>query len=185
METAGLVLGTGISISVNTTSPRNSITSDADLCGTFTSDEQEPSGCTYKHLHQQRWPLTLPPLLKCSTTASLCQHPQVGLCKCSANTDQCQWVPLFPHGGIQSPPPLRSIHTPISDTTLSDCPTAAICHSNKIQWDIGRKVQPLLPHHQHPPLMPQVNVINEEALLLEQPSDLFTWELIFMISSVY
>ena len=41
------------------------------------------------------------PLLKCTTHPSLRSHPLFGLHKCLASTDECQWVPLFSHGGIQ------------------------------------------------------------------------------------
>ena len=34
-------------------------------------------------------------------TASLCSHPLFGLYKRSASINECQWVPFFPHGGIQ------------------------------------------------------------------------------------
>ena len=34
-------------------------------------------------------------------TASLCQDPLLGLHKYSASVNECQWVPLFLHGGIQ------------------------------------------------------------------------------------
>ena len=34
-------------------------------------------------------------------TTSLCLHPLLGLYKPSANVDECQWVPFFPHEGIQ------------------------------------------------------------------------------------
>ena len=43
-------------------------------------------------------------------------------------------------------------------------------HSNNMQWDFGRKAQPLQPYHQHPPLTLWANVIKQEALLLEQTS---------------
>ena len=46
-------------------------------------------------------PQLLSPLLKCAPTASLCSHPLLGLHRHSASTDECQWVPCFPHGGIQ------------------------------------------------------------------------------------
>jgi len=43
-------------------------------------------------------------------------------------------------------------------------------HSNNMQWDFGRKVQPLQPYHQHPPLTLWAKVIKQEALILEQTS---------------
>jgi len=35
-------------------------------------------------------------------TTSLCSHPLLGLHQRSASIYECQWVPFFPHGGIQS-----------------------------------------------------------------------------------
>ena len=35
------------------------------------------------------------------STASLCSHLLFDLHKCSANSEECQWVPLFWHGVIQ------------------------------------------------------------------------------------
>lgn len=32
---------------------------------------------------------------------SPCSHPPFGLCKHSASINECQWVPVFLHGGIQ------------------------------------------------------------------------------------
>ena len=34
-------------------------------------------------------------------TTSLCLHSLFGLCTCLASIHECQWVPFFPHGGIQ------------------------------------------------------------------------------------
>ena len=50
------------------------------------------------NLHHWRWLLSLPPLLK---NTSLCSHLLFGVHKHSASSDECQWMPFFPHGGIQ------------------------------------------------------------------------------------
>ena len=42
-----------------------------------------------------------------------------------------------------------------------------LSHSNK--WNVGGKVQSLLPSHQHLLLILSINIIKQEALLLEQP----------------
>ena len=34
-------------------------------------------------------------------TASLCSHPLLGLLQCSVCVHECQWVTLYPHGGVQ------------------------------------------------------------------------------------
>ena len=85
--------------------------------------------------------LLLLPLLKCTTTTSVCSQPLLGLRKHSANISECQLVPIFPHGG---------------DTILSDCPSAAICHTATICNRI--LVGKLLPYYQHLHLMLWANV---------------------------
>ena len=70
----------------------------------FISDEQEPAycTCTVEVTHCFKAPVTVL-LLKQNIppTASLSFHPLFGLHQCSASTDECQLVPLFPCGGIQ------------------------------------------------------------------------------------
>ena len=60
-------------------------------------------------------------------TASLCSHPRFDLHKCSASIDECQWISLFFSAQRNSVTPLCFICTSMSDTILSDCPSAAIC----------------------------------------------------------
>ena len=61
-------------------------------------------------------------------TASLCSHPLFGLLKHSASISKCQWVPFFPIWWRNSIPHHCFIHASMSDTTVSDCPSASICH---------------------------------------------------------
>ena len=77
-----------------------------------------------KICNQWRWPLLLLPLLKHTIHHLSVLTFTVGLYKCSASIDECQWVPLFLHEVIQ-----WSIFASMSDTLLSDCPSAAICHT--------------------------------------------------------
>ena len=65
-------------------------------------------------------PLSLSSLLKCTTTTSLCSHSLFDLHKHSANVDDCQWVPFFPHEGVQwhnFPSYALPCHTPFCQTT--------------------------------------------------------------------
>ena len=69
----------------------------------FISDEEEPAcknlnGCLGQGLS---FTSLLPLLWNTSPTISLDSHPLFGLQECSAIIDECQWVPFFPHGGIQ------------------------------------------------------------------------------------
>jgi len=57
----------------------------------------------------------------------------------------------------------------MSDTILSDCPFAAICHTTTKCNNIGGKVQPLLPYHHPLPLVLWANIIKQEVLLSGQP----------------
>ena len=61
-------------------------------------------------------------------TTSLCSHPLLGPRKCLESIDECQWVSSF-STWRNSIPHLRFIHTSMSDAILSDCPSAAICHT--------------------------------------------------------
>jgi len=66
----------------------------------------------------------------CNTirTVSLCSHPLLSLHKYSARIDECHWVPFFP-SWRNSVTHLYFICTSMSDTILSDCRSAAICHT--------------------------------------------------------
>ena len=66
--------------------------------------------------------MSLLPLLKCTTTTSLCLHPLFGLDKHSASNSECQCMTFFIHEGTKW-------HTLMSDTILSECPSAVICHT--------------------------------------------------------
>jgi len=45
------------------------------------------------------------------------------------------------------------ICTSMSDAVVSDCPSVAICHKvTTFNWNLGWKVQPLLPYHHQQPL---------------------------------
>ena len=46
-------------------------------------------------------PLLLSPLLKCTVHHLTSLTSTFGLHKCSASISKCQWVPPFPHGGVQ------------------------------------------------------------------------------------
>ena len=60
--------------------------------------------------------------------------------------------------------------TSMSDSILSDCPSADMLHGNKMEENIGGEVQPLLSYHQHPALTLCANIRKQEVLLSEQPS---------------
>ena len=68
------------------------------LTVTTASNEQEPAHHACTNLHQRRWPNVTtaethhPPLTVL--------HPLLGLHKYSLIINHCQWVPLFPHGGV-------------------------------------------------------------------------------------
>ena len=115
------------------------------------------NSCGCSHCYHHCW--NAPP------TASLCSHPLFGLYKHSESVSECQWVQLLP-AWRNSVTHLCFIHTSTSDTILS---VPLLSHGNIVYWNIGGKIQPLLPSHQRSPLMLWANIIKQEELLSEQP----------------
>ena len=121
------------------------------------------------------------------STASLCSQPLLGLQKHSANINECQWLPFFPHGGIQwhtfasntLPRQAQRFLALINNCKFQQlqwfasakevphvrhcCVRLPLCchlsHGNNMEQNIGGKIQLLLPHHQHPPLISWTNRI--------------------------
>ena len=97
----------------------------------------------------------LSPLLKRTTSASLCSHPLFGLLQCSASISECQWMQFLPRGGTHR-------HTFASYTLPCQTP---FCQTSPLLPSVTQqqhgKVQPLLPYHQHHRI---------GVLLSEQPS---------------
>jgi len=98
-------------------------------------------------------PLLLLPWLKCTTyhltmLTSTAWSPSV--------FSKHWWMSngtIFFSAWKNSMPLLCTPCTSKSNVILSDCPFAAtLSHSNKVWWNIGRKVQTLLPYHHHLPL---------------------------------
>ena len=88
-----------------------------------------------------------------SPTTSLCQHSLFGFHKCSASISE--YMLLFPHRGIQFALNCL-ICTSMSKAILSDCSSAAICHTATTCDGIfvGR-----FSHHQYLPLTLWANII--------------------------
>ena len=82
-------------------------------------------------------------------TASLRSHPQFGLHKHLASVDKYAIFSMWRNSVTH----FCFMCTSMSDAILSDCPSAAVCHMAAKCNITGGKVQPLLPYHQHPPLM--------------------------------
>jgi len=61
-------------------------------------------------------------------TASLFSYPPFALLKHSSNVNECQWVPFFPHGGIQ----LHTFASSILPSKMSFCQTAPLLPS--VTW---------------------------------------------------
>lgn len=87
-------------------------------------------------------------------TTSLCSHPLLDLQERSASVVY-QWVPFFFHMEEFSSTPLFCLHFHVSQ--WHHCVTVPLCShllcSNKMEWNMGGKVQHLLSYHQHPSLM--------------------------------
>ena len=55
-------------------------------------------------------------------TTSLCSHPLLGLQKCAASVDVCQWTTFFPHGGNQ----LHTFSSSVLPCQMLFCQTAPL-----------------------------------------------------------
>jgi len=119
------------------------------LCN-FTSEEQEPVCHAYKNLYQQRWPTVTvataethcpPPCcahIYCSVTIDV-QQALIGVSGCHFfRVKKFSFTPLFhPHFHVRH----HSVPLPLC---------CHLSHCNNMEWNIGGRVQPLLPYHQHP-----------------------------------
>ena len=107
-----------------------------------------------------------------ASLCSLCSHPLVGLYRHSASVNGYQWEPFFLHGGIQWCTFLHMhFHVRWYCVRVPLC-----CHlslDNKMWWDIGGKVQLVLPNHWQLPWILWTNIIKQKALLLGQPHKIY------------
>ena len=98
------------------------------------------------------------PLLKCITTVS-CAHTyhlvSITIQQTSMNVSGCHFVRVEEF----SDTPLLHTHFHVRCHSVRPSFCCHLSHRNKIKWDIGRKVQPLLPYHQHPSLVLWANII--------------------------
>jgi len=90
-------------------------------------------------------------------TASLSSHPLFGHHKYSLRFNECSWVPFLLEKFSDTPLLHMHFHVRYHLSRLLLC--CHLSHSNKMSWNIGVKVQPLLPSHQHLPLMAWANII--------------------------
>ena len=94
-------------------------------------------------------PLSLMPLLKRSTHCLTVLTSTVGVCKPSSSVNRHHYFSTWRNS--VSPLLLHThFHVRHHYVRLPLCCRQS--HSNKMSWDVGAKVLPLLPHHQHPPL---------------------------------
>jgi len=102
-------------------------------------------------------PMPLSPLLKCTPhCAHIHSLVSINIQQASMSINGCNFFCMEEFDNT----PL--LHTHFHVRCHSVC--CHLSHGNKMQGDIGGKVQPLLPYYQHPPLMKQ------EALFAEQTS---------------
>ena len=87
------------------------------------------------------------------STTSLYLHLLFGLHQHSASINKCQWEQFFFAWRNKVTPLLihTYFHVRSHLVRLSLC--CHLSHSNKTLWNIGGKVQPLLPYYQHLPQM--------------------------------
>jgi len=94
----------------------------------FNSYEQEPSCHTHEDLYYEGDPLSLSPRLKCTTYRLTVPTSTVWS---PLMFSKCRWMSVAAifSAWSNSVPHLCYIPTPMLDAVVSDCPSAAICHS--------------------------------------------------------
>ena len=85
-----------------------------------------------------------------------CSHQFFGLHK---QFSKSQWMRCFPCKGIQCHPFASSAHFHVRHHPVRVPLCCHLSHGNNMEWDIGGKVQPLLPYQHHQPLKLWVNII--------------------------
>ena len=110
---------------------------------------------------------------------SLCSHLLFGLHKHSASISESQHSARINECNFLlmeefSDTSLLHTHFHIRHHCVSLFFYRQLLHSNKMWWNILRKVQPLLPYHHHPPPTLWANIIKWKALFLEQPLQLIS-----------
>ena len=120
----------------------------SSFCGVTAVDSHLECGLSF---------MLLLPLLKCTTHCFTELTSSIWSPKHSASINECQWMQFFPHGGFSDTPLLHAhVHVRHCFVRLLLC--CYLSHSNKMQQNIGRRIQPLLPY-QYPPLMLWANII--------------------------
>ena len=99
------------------------------------------------------------PLLKRTTHCLTEFTSTVGLHKCTASIDECQWVSFFFCMEEFNSTPLLHMHFHVRCHFVRLPLCCNLSQSNKMQWSNGGKVQPLLSYHQYPLLRLWTNII--------------------------
>jgi len=109
----------------------------------FDSNQKESAWYSCNNLLQWRWPTVIVTTVETHHPSPQCSHPLTGFHQCSARIYEWQSAIFINMEEFNSIP---FLHTRFHDTILSDCPSAAICHTaTKLN---GMLVQPLLPYWQ-------------------------------------
>lgn len=104
-------------------------------------------------------PLSLSPLLKCTTHSSLCSHPPFGLHKHSPTINERQRVQLYSCMEEFNDTSFLHLHFHVRCHSVRLPLCCHLSHDDKMEWNIGGKVQLLLLYHQHPPMILWANRI--------------------------
>ena len=80
------------------------------------------------------------------SNTSLCSHPLFGLHKHSSSIKECQWMPFFFNMEKFSDTPLLHLQSCVRHHFIRLPLCCYMLHGNKMSWNIGEKVQPLLPY---------------------------------------
>ena len=120
--------------------------------------KQKPAWCTHKNLHQQRLPTV-------AATSIENHHPMLTVLKStvwSPSVFNKHWwmsTSAIFSAWRNSIPHIYVIHTSLSDTILSDHPSAAICCTETKCNGILVGGFNLFPYSHHPPLISWANII--------------------------
>jgi len=105
------------------------------------------------------------PVLHCAHILCLVS---INIQQVSTNVSGCH---VF-HTGEFSSTPLFHMHFHVRPPCVRLPLCCHLSHCNNMKWNIGGKVQPPLPSHQHPPLISWASIIKQETLFLEQSTNI-------------
>ena len=113
----------------------------------------------HKNLHQQRWHTVAVTTTETHHPPPDCAHihclVSINIQQASMNVSGCIFFCMKEF----SDTPLLYMHFHVRQHFVRLLPCGYLSQGNKMQWNIGVKVQPILPHHHHLLLILWANII--------------------------